>query len=268
MENMPEIYINADGNIEPQIAPIKRNGNTYTLTDDITKYQIVIRRDGIVLDGKGHTLLGRGICPILDTAITIRTTPSNFTINRQNVTIKNFNIENFRIGISVPSVSNCIIINNTIKHGEDGIRLGTSYAENNKITNNTLLGGLQDYGVGISAFGSYNSVIGNDISGFSCGIEFDYGNHNIAFNNTLSNIMDKYIDTSSIPDTVLGNNSLPAPPSSPIPTSIPPVTTAKTSPLESISYDFWSLTIMIIIIIGTGLLLILINFRYTKGNRT
>ena len=57
MENMPEIYIWEDGSIKPPSVPIARNGRTYSLTGDITKYKLIIRCDNIVVDGKGHTLL-------------------------------------------------------------------------------------------------------------------------------------------------------------------------------------------------------------------
>jgi hypothetical protein len=58
------IYIRADGSIDPSTAPIQRNGDTYTLTDnifqsDIYATTIVIERDNIVFDGAGYTLRAR-----------------------------------------------------------------------------------------------------------------------------------------------------------------------------------------------------------------
>ncbi len=254
-ENMPEISITEDGSIDPKTAPIQRNGRTYTLTGDITKYQLIIKCDNIILDGKGHTLLGRGIVPGTDTAITIESTA---------VTIKNFSIEKFRIGIYAPSIYGCIITENTIKSGEHGIRIGYS-AENNKITYNTILGGLQDYGCGISVFGSYNSVIGNNISNLRCGIEFDYGDHNRASNNTLSNIKETYIDISSAPDTFLENNILPV--ASPSPTATSATTTTSTPP--SVGSYYLSISTLLIlglvaIVVVVGLVILIVYRRYQE----
>jgi len=49
------VYIRADGRVDPPDAPIKRDGNVYTLTDYIgsSANGIVIERDNIVLDGAG-----------------------------------------------------------------------------------------------------------------------------------------------------------------------------------------------------------------------
>lgn len=264
VDPLPNIYIKEDGSIEPKTAPIQRNGRTYTLTGDITKYELRIKCDNIILDGKGHTLLGRGIGPGTDTAITIADTRANHTtINRQNVIIKNFNIEKFGRGIYAPSISGCVITENTIKNGQDGILTGYS-AENNKITYNTISGGLQDYGCGIRAFGSYNSVIGNNISNLRCGIEFDSGDHNKASNNILSNIKEIYIDISSAPDTVLENNVLPLASPSPTATSAT-ITPTTPSPTGS---DYWSnptfLALGVIVIVAVVSVILIVRWRHQE----
>jgi hypothetical protein len=48
----PPVCICADGSVDPPSAPIQRNGNTYTLTDDINN-TIEIQCTNIVLDGNG-----------------------------------------------------------------------------------------------------------------------------------------------------------------------------------------------------------------------
>jgi parallel beta-helix repeat protein len=222
-ENMPEIFIREDGSIDPEGAPIQRNGRIYSLTGDIVKYCLIIRCDNIIFDGKGHTLLGRGIVPGVDTAITIMSTPFNSSINRKNVTIMNVNIEEFRVGIQA-QITGCTITRNTFTNVQSGIMVDFS---NHQITNNTIKGKLQDYGCGISAFGSHNSVMGNDISHLRCGIEFKYGDHNRASNNTLSNIAETAIDISSAPDTVLEKNVLPVASPSPTALSATPSTPAQ-----------------------------------------
>lgn len=56
------IYIRADGSIDPTTAPIQRNGDMYTLTDNITSDfdGIMIERNNMTLDGAGYTVEGGG----------------------------------------------------------------------------------------------------------------------------------------------------------------------------------------------------------------
>src|SRR3990170_8348515 len=51
------IYIRADGSVDPATAPILRNGNGYTLTGNVSS-SIVIQKDDIVLDGAGYWING------------------------------------------------------------------------------------------------------------------------------------------------------------------------------------------------------------------
>ena len=50
------VTISADGTIDPAFAPIQRDGEVYTLTDDVGA--LVIGRSGIVFNGNGHTVTG------------------------------------------------------------------------------------------------------------------------------------------------------------------------------------------------------------------
>jgi len=52
------IYIRPDGSICPPEAPIERDGNIYTLTDNITSSGsgIVVERDNIIIDGAGYII--------------------------------------------------------------------------------------------------------------------------------------------------------------------------------------------------------------------
>jgi len=54
------IYIRADGSVDPPDAPIHRDGDLYTLTDNITcdADGIVIDRNDTTLNGAGYTLRG------------------------------------------------------------------------------------------------------------------------------------------------------------------------------------------------------------------
>ena len=106
------IYIQADGSVNPATAPIKRDGNRFTLTGDVDA-QIVVDKDNIVIDGAGFTLSGTYNGTQTDLWIIgegTNDTPGNGTqvpwtvgidmrTNTRGVTIQNLNIKNFSIGI-------------------------------------------------------------------------------------------------------------------------------------------------------------------------
>ena len=54
---LPTVIIQPDGSVSPAIAPIQRNGNIYTFTNNIYA-AIKILKSNAVLDGAGHTLSG------------------------------------------------------------------------------------------------------------------------------------------------------------------------------------------------------------------
>ena len=105
------ILIRADGSIDPPAAPIStHDGLTYTATDDIHG-QLVVDRDGIVLDGGGHSLQGTGS----GNGISI--------IGRTNVTVKNIRIQNFERGVHIVASSYNNISGNNNSYNGDGIIL-------------------------------------------------------------------------------------------------------------------------------------------------
>jgi hypothetical protein len=55
------ITIKDDGSIEPSTAPIRRVGDTYTLTGNIFDNSIVVQRSNIVIDGTNYLLQGERI---------------------------------------------------------------------------------------------------------------------------------------------------------------------------------------------------------------
>ena len=67
------IYIRHDGSIDPPTAPIQRDGDIYTLTDNIVNQSMMVEKDNTMIDGAGYTLEGGHI----------------WLENRLNVTIKN-----------------------------------------------------------------------------------------------------------------------------------------------------------------------------------
>ena len=128
------IYILANGRIKPDGAPIVKDGDVYTLEDDIvinatpTSYvvAIIIELDNITLDGNGHTLQGAGDL-----------TGGIHLYNRNNVTIKNMKITAFRYGVLLYKSSNSSIIGNYITNNTFGIWL-FGYCNDNSIFGNNI----------------------------------------------------------------------------------------------------------------------------------
>jgi parallel beta-helix repeat protein len=156
------ITINPNGTINPSTAPIKKTGNTYTLTSNLIG-SITINSSNIALDGKGYTLLSDerddkyGIVAL---------------INVSNVTVKNFIILHSEykktIGISLTDASNAIVANNTIT-GFDSIQAwnGGTYTgiyvaggNSNTIAQNNLMNNL--HGMEFLS-SSYNLIVENNI---------------------------------------------------------------------------------------------------------
>jgi hypothetical protein len=79
------IYIRADGSIDPSTAPIQHNTDYYVLTQDIYGKSIVVQKDNIVIDGKGHSMTGPE---------TTDSAAMNLS-SRQGVTVENLKISGF-----------------------------------------------------------------------------------------------------------------------------------------------------------------------------
>ena len=144
------VYIHADGSIDPPDAPIiTRDNVTYTLTGNIKSSEdgIVVKRDNIVIDGAGYTVLGT-VSPV-DAYLS----KGIFLFDgRCNVTIKNITIKDFEIGIFLYDSSNNIISGNSIITCNDfGIFLYDS--SNNIISGNTFVD------CGLFVWDSYGNVV-------------------------------------------------------------------------------------------------------------
>ena len=127
------IYIRADGSVDPPTAPIERDGDLYTLTDDIFSDTdgIVIERSNMTLDGAGYTLEG----PETGESKGIKLS------GRSNVTIKNIQIKKFGSGIHLYSSSNNSISGNNIANNGSGIWLYSS--SNNRFYHNNFIDNTQ-----------------------------------------------------------------------------------------------------------------------------
>jgi parallel beta-helix repeat protein len=149
-QNIGTIYIQSDGSIATSTAaevPIQRDGNVYTLTDNINNYFIVVQRNNIVLDGAGHALGAQG-----DIGIDLS--------YRNNVTVRNIQVGYAFYGIYLWN------------------------ATRNTITGNTLL--YNGYGIYVVE-ASQNSIIGNNATNNDIGINVEASTNNILRDNVLNN---------------------------------------------------------------------------------
>ena len=174
------IYIRADGSIDPPTAPIQRDGDTYTLTGNITSDAdgIVIERDNMTLDGSGCTL----DCPSIH--------PLGIGLSgRKNVTIKNMEMRGFGYSIWLYQSSNIVITSNSITECYYVcIRLEESSNNSvcwNNITNNHP---CMSEAIYLGSYSSNNSIVGNNMINQSLGIElYAYSNNNNISCNNIEN---------------------------------------------------------------------------------
>ena len=192
------VRIREDGTVEGT-DKIQRNGDLYTLTDDLTcsvtkdDAFLFIETHNIVIDGAGHTIKGTGN----GTAIEM--------LRRQNVTVKNCNFEGFNNAFhfwvvsntpvdskywGLPPATNNKILNNNITvtgkvegpHEAIGWAIFLRFeAENNLISGNTIM--CQDPNGGISDTGYNNTFIDNRFVG--CGLHLSSSSQSSGFNNTI-----------------------------------------------------------------------------------
>jgi parallel beta-helix repeat protein len=131
----PAFVINSNGSVVPPSAPIHREGNVYTLTDNIVGYTVAVEIDNVVLDGNGYSLQGGGNSTGL------------FLKGRHGVTVLNMNISGFNYGIWLfaedffgTNSSDNALSNNLLTSNQYGIYISYSYnnvLRNNRMNNNT-----------------------------------------------------------------------------------------------------------------------------------
>jgi len=152
------IYIRPDGSVDPPTAPIQRDGDIYTFTDNIYD-SIVIERNNIRIDGAGYILQGPG-------ALTQPYSYGFSLSNINNVTIEGMTIRDWSRAVSLYYSSdntisgnyitgnyrgiygeyssfNLIVENSILNNGYDGVALWQSSKScivRNRITNNTYYG--------------------------------------------------------------------------------------------------------------------------------
>ncbi|MEM2780470.1 MAG: NosD domain-containing protein [Candidatus Bathyarchaeia archaeon] len=168
------IYIRADGSVDPPTAPIKRDGDIYTFTENIFE-PIVVQRGNIVIDGAGYMLVGGRENAGLNCSCV------------SNVTIQNTVINNFKCGIFLYSSSNNTISGNNIANNEYGIRLVSS--SNNIISRNNITN--NEYGIFLRGSSSNhisgNNIIANNWSGILGILLRSSSNNRFYHNNFINN---------------------------------------------------------------------------------
>jgi putative cofactor-binding repeat protein/parallel beta-helix repeat protein len=214
----PTVRIMPDGTVEGT-DKIQRNGNIYTLTGDINAYLnttygdlkgfLLVMRSNVVIDGAGHTIQGNGT----GVGIYLRT--------MQNVTIKNFNIRGFTVGISffvldhpvgplqyqysftTDTLNNRILNNdisvvnatNLISESLGGWGIYLEFANNTVVSGNTIR--TQDSRKGLyCGSGCYNTTfVDNKFVG--CGMTLFRIKYNTVLGNTIDEKPIAFFDTAS-----------------------------------------------------------------------
>ena len=175
VEATATIYIRADGSIDPSDAPIRRDGDLYVLTDNVSG--VVIERDNMTLVGAGLTVEGSDVSSY----------EGIYVYGRSNVTIKNIIVEGFYHGVWLDSSSNNSIFNSYIDaNRESGIVLSAGSRYNSIVENNVASNG----GEGIFLLGSsnYNNIVDNNITTNNYGVSlYLSANNSVYGNNVLSN---------------------------------------------------------------------------------
>jgi parallel beta-helix repeat protein len=185
---LPRIYIRGNGVIEPNTAPIRNVGDTYTLTNNIVNFTIEIQRDNILLEGAGYTL-------------SANFGPHGIVVSgRNNVTVENITIRYLGDAITISNSTGITVTGNKLAIDANGIVL-ISYS-NNTISGNDLSGNYE--GAGIICDGSYNTVEENNITLNTYGIKIQGALNTINENN----IHDVYVSISLDADsnTISKNN--------------------------------------------------------------
>jgi putative cofactor-binding repeat protein len=198
------IRIMPDGTVEGT-DKIHRDGNVYTFTGDVNGYLnnnfgdlegfLLVMKDNVIIDGAGHTLQCNG------TGVGI------FLRSMHNVTIKNFNLKGFAVGISLyvidPGVPleypmrrghacNSQILNNnitvvyteSIMSGElGGWGIYVEFSDNTVISGNTIAASNPQRGIYCGS-GCYNTTLVNNRF-VGCGLRLFHIEKSTIINNTI-----------------------------------------------------------------------------------
>ena len=139
------IYIRADGSVDPPTAPIQRDGDTYTFTDNVSE-AIVVQRNNIVIDGASYTVQGTGNGIGIDLS------------DRINVTVKNSRIAGLETGILLSGSSRNTLLYNTIVNNSVGIGI-LELSVDNILSGNSISSNYQ----GVRVYRSRTNTLSSNI---------------------------------------------------------------------------------------------------------
>ena len=187
------IFIKADGTVSGT-DKIQRNGNLYSLTDDIYNSPITVECNHIILDGKGFTHQG-GSTSWVGGTVAINLTCSD-------VTVKNFRIVGFwEVGVlgawNGNTVTNCNITGTDRAvsiYADDYVVTGNYLADKNHVgvrvrgTNSTLAKNtIIDNFIGIDITNTTGSLItANQFENNMIAVSTDYGGFQLFHNNFIN----------------------------------------------------------------------------------
>ena len=163
----PAFVIRSDGSIDPSSAPIHRDGDIYTFTDNIVGYTIIVEKDDIILDGGGYTLKGYGSEG--NFSLKGYADPTGILIMQQNgVTVRNMKISGFSYGIKITNLfslacTNNILENNLVTDNYYGVYMSGSWytvLRNNSLNNNVRNFYVYDF---VSVLPPASDIYVNDI---------------------------------------------------------------------------------------------------------
>jgi len=195
------LYIRADGSIDPPTAPIQRNGDVYTFTDNIYD-SIMVERSNAIVDGNGYILEGSGSLSYMGLNIS----------NTHNITVKNVTIKSFGCGIYLNSTSDNTIFDVVLggsmtERNHEGICL--EYSSNNSIFGNSLSKNDRGISLGDSL---NNSIIANNIVSATEGISLAYSSNNSITANSITDngngvLLYSFSDNNSISGNSIARNT-------------------------------------------------------------
>jgi parallel beta-helix repeat protein len=198
------ITINADGTVSPPEAPVQQNGSIYTLTSDISTSLcgiMVLKSDSVIV-GNGFTIFGNK-----NETLDIFAGVFLFSVN--NVTVANFSIAGFDMGVLLFNSSGCIITTNHFANNTCHIVLQGSSGNtvNGNNGDNFKPGSLPACGVLAFAWSSNNIVRDNAFYNGMIGIAFLYASDsNHIVNNSIFNFTAGVFIEQSAQASIVENN--------------------------------------------------------------
>jgi hypothetical protein len=190
-----DVTINADGTVTPLSAPIHQTGNTYTLTADISS-PLIVETNNIVVNGGNHTIK----------ELDQHQNGTAINLIASNVTVKNFFLIKWNIGIYVIGNNNTITANEFDNNTQSVVIHGCDCLVNYNVISNSSTAVLMDTGA-YRQTGDNNLIIQNQIVHNL--LAFDTANSNgttLVTNDVLNNSFILALSNSTTKTVLYDNN--------------------------------------------------------------